>query len=83
MMHWDGNDWSWGWPGLVFMVLTMVAFWGLIAWVVVALLRRGGAGEARPDDPERTLADQFARGEIDEDEYRHRLDVLRGTRTRG
>lgn len=44
--------------------------------------RPGGA--ARPDDldPERILAARFARGEIDEDEYRRRLDVLR-TNSRG
>ncbi|MGW0230647.1 SHOCT domain-containing protein [Actinopolymorpha singaporensis] len=29
-----------------------------------------------PDD---VLAERFARGEIDEDEYRHRLDVLHAT----
>jgi putative membrane protein len=28
--------------------------------------------------PEQLLAERFARGEIDEQEYHHRVDVLRG-----
>ncbi|MFJ1708882.1 SHOCT domain-containing protein [Kitasatospora sp. NPDC088346] len=32
---------------------------------------------APPPSPERLLAERFARGEIDADEYRHRLDTLR------
>ena len=31
-----------------------------------------------PPAPERLLAERFARGEIDEEEYRRRLAVLRG-----
>ena len=30
-----------------------------------------------PSTPEQLLAERFARGEIDEEEYRHRLEVLR------
>ena len=33
---------------------------------------------ASPGTPEQLLAERFARGEIDEEEYRHRLAVLRG-----
>ena len=40
--------------------------------------RRRAWWRGRPG--EGTLADVFARGEIDEAEYRTRLDVLRGTR---
>jgi putative membrane protein len=38
----------------------------------------GSGGETLPT-PEQLLAERFARGEIDEDEYRRRLDTLRGT----
>ena len=36
-----------------------------------------GSGETRPT-PEQVLAERFARGEVDEEEYRRRLDTLRG-----
>lgn len=37
----------------------------------------GPPGPGWPADPERLLAERFARGELDEDEYRRRLAVLR------
>ncbi|MFG2907794.1 SHOCT domain-containing protein [Kitasatospora sp. NPDC048286] len=37
---------------------------------------QGGQGGQRPA-PEQLLAERFARGEIDAEEYRHRLDTLR------
>jgi putative membrane protein len=36
----------------------------------------GGPPASRPT-PEQLLAERFARGEIDEDQYRHSLDILR------
>jgi putative membrane protein len=33
--------------------------------------------------PEQILAQRYARGEIDDDEYRRRLDVLRGSAVMG
>lgn len=75
-MWWWHDNWSW-WGWLV-MSVTMLAFWGVIAWAVVAFFRStGGPG---PRSPEALLAERFARGEIDEDEYRQRLEVLRGDR---
>ena len=72
MMWWNG-DWSW-WAWLA-MTVIMLAFWGLIAWAIVAFVRStGGAGSRRP---EALLAERFARGEIDENEYRQRLAVLK------
>lgn len=47
---------------------------------VVALLRHlRGAPPAPQGRPEQLLAARYARGEIDDDEYHHRLDTLRGT----
>lgn len=61
------------------MSLSMVAFWGLIIWGIVAIFRGSGWRGPRPDrrDPKQILAERFAAGEIDEDEYRRRLDVHR------
>lgn len=86
MMFWYGNGMG-GW-GYGLMALSMLAFWGLVILVIVALvqyLARGAqppsAHAARRPMPEELLAERFARGEIDEQEYRRRLDMLRpGTR---
>lgn len=82
MMYWYGHGMS-GW-GYAIGAISMVLFWGAVIFGIVALVRylgRGGthAGEpVRPPSPERLLAERFARGEIDEDEYQRRLAALRG-----
>jgi putative membrane protein len=76
-MMWGWNGWSWwGW---VVMSLSMVAFWGLLIWGIVALFRRPSDGRGGRPDPERILAERFAAGEIDEEEYHRRLETLRAT----
>lgn len=81
MMFWYDHDLSaWGWIG---MILTMIAFWGLVVAAVVWLLRGRGTDDSQPvgprePAPEQVLAERFARGEIDEVEYRDRLAALRG-----
>ena len=44
---------------------------------LVTFLRRPAD---KPVAPEQVLAERFARGEIEEDEYRRRRDALRSTR---
>jgi putative membrane protein len=75
------------------MAVLMVVFWALVIAAVVALVHyvrgasradrsgpsgeRGwghGQGHGRAED---LLAERFARGEIDEDEYKRRLALLR------
>jgi putative membrane protein len=72
--------WNDGWGWWLIMPLLMVAFWVAVVWVVVSLARGRPApmaGEiARPVAPEQILAERYARGEIDDDEYHRRLDVL-------
>ncbi|MFF5470748.1 SHOCT domain-containing protein [Streptomyces achromogenes] len=89
-MFWYGRGVG-GW-GLFAMTMSMVVFWALIITFGVLLYRSlvrpgrdsGGFGARPPDaSPEQLLAERFARGEIDEDEYRRRLSVLRDDRGGG
>ena len=77
MMDWYHDGMGWG--GWLVMLLGMVAFWGLVVLAVVVLFRDTRSDEARAahHDPLDTLDELFARGEIDETEYRARADVLR------
>jgi putative membrane protein len=79
MMWWYGSPMV-GW-GALFMTITTVLFWVLIILGVVALVRylsRGDRSTTSGPIPEQVLAERFARSEIDEQEYRQRLDTLRG-----
>ena len=83
MMGWY-NDGSWGWGSWLTMIMFMVAFWGLVIFAIVAIFRGTSAknSDRTPDrDPLRVLDERFARGEIDEDEYHARAEVLRGARS--
>ncbi|MGW5342721.1 SHOCT domain-containing protein [Streptomyces sp. HUAS TT3] len=84
-MYWNGHGTgAWGW---FTMSLTTLIVWALIVAVAVLLVRafkRDGAdGRAATQDSGRgkgaegLLAERFARGEIDDEEYERRLAVLR------
>lgn len=79
MMYWNGNG-DLGWGAWLAMSVGMMVFWGFVIWGVVTLVRGGGTRSEVPrePDPERILAERFARGEIDVDEYQARLSALRG-----
>jgi putative membrane protein len=82
MMFWYGHGMS-GW-GYTLMTIGTVLFWGLLVAGVILLARYLARGPQAVEnaDPERILAERFARGEIDEEDYRGRLATLRGdTRT--
>jgi putative membrane protein len=82
MMLWYDHDMSgWGYAG---MAIGMVLFWVLVIGGIVALIRyasgdRAGRYAMPPEQPDaqQLLAIRFARGEIDEAEYREKLAVLR------
>ncbi len=82
MMFWyDHGMTGWGYAG---MAIGMVLFWALVIGGLVALIRfaDGGQGSRYPLPPEQpdalhVLSLRFARGEIDEAEYREKLAVLR------
>ena len=72
MMYWGSGDWNWA--AWLMMTASMVLFWGLVAWVVITVARRPSETDRSPEE---VLADRFARGEIDDEEYRRRRDALR------
>ena len=84
MMMWYGSNGGWG--GWLLMTIAMVLFWALIITAVVLIVRYlvsqrptgTSAGSART--PEEVLAERYARGEIDDDEYQGRLALLRQNR---
>ena len=91
MMVWYGHGMtSWGW---FVMSLSTLLFWALVVGVGVLLFRTltrpvpPGTGHGTwhrtlpGNDPERILAERYARGEIDDEEYHRRLTTLRGSRT--
>lgn len=70
----DGN-WTWVWP---IAVAVQVAFWAFVVWLVVRVVRPWVRARP-PKGPERILSERFADGSISADEYRARLEVLRGS----
>jgi putative membrane protein len=89
MMHnpyyYDTGGTHWGlW---IVMILAMLAFFGILAWAVVTIIRQrdsqhlGGIQSPTANggpDPLRILDERLARGEIEIDEYTRRRDLLRG-----
>lgn len=81
--HEGGGNWWW-----IPMTLMMIAFWGGLAWVIVTLVRHGAhpttgaaavphlTSPSLPSDPRQVLAERLARGDIEIDDYRARLDAL-------
>jgi putative membrane protein len=82
MMFWYDHDM--GWWGYAGMGIGMVLFWALLIAGIVALVvfvtGDRSTRQAPPPDAqsaEQVLAARFARGEINETEYRDRIAVLR------
>ena len=83
-----GPDFAW--PFFILIPIFWLLVIGLIVTLILTLGRRrwresGGPGWAEgPSNPgrsaEATLADRFAKGDIGEEEYRARLEVLRASR---
>ena len=85
MYDWGGGGWG---PGAwVAMGLMMLVFWGLVAALVVYVIRNVGhhadshavIDNPRQDQALHILDERFARGEIDAEEYRARRDLLRSS----
>jgi putative membrane protein len=72
-----------GW-GYALGIIGMVLFWTVLVLAIAAAVsyldrkrRESFPPPPPPPTAEQVLAERFARGEIDADEYRQRLDMLR------
>jgi len=87
MWHHGYGGWGWGWGSWILTAMILTVFFALVITAIVAAVRYlGGPGRhhgpadhgAQPGRrPEDLLAERFARGEIDDEEYRRRIIVLR------
>jgi putative membrane protein len=78
MMYWHDGAMG-GWGPLMMVVNTML-FVGLVVVAIVIVARLvGRPAVTGPGDAETILAQRYARGEIDDEEYRRRLTALRQT----
>jgi putative membrane protein len=86
MMYWGTGMGGWG---IVLMTVGNVLFWGLLIAGIVLLVRYVGRSDTSdtrvspPRPPQQILAERFARGEIDDEEYRRRRHILDGTEPTG
>ncbi|MEO5609272.1 MAG: SHOCT domain-containing protein [Ornithinibacter sp.] len=79
-MYWGNGVWGAG--DWVAMSAMMVLFWGVLAAAVVWFVRmgRGNRGPVRSaDHADVLLAERFARGEIDGDEFTRGRELLHGS----
>lgn len=76
--HWtpvDGGMGFWGWLPMAVMMLLWIALLAVAVAAAYALLKRA-TGEGSRDGAENVLRERYARGEIDEEEYRNRMENL-------
>lgn len=75
------HDSGWGWGAWIATGIVMLVVWSLVAWVAVKVARHGGGVQtsATPDADGalEILERRFANGDINEDEFRMRRDLLR------
>jgi putative membrane protein len=76
-MYYGGHG-DWMWVGMAFWILTLLALIALVTWLA---LRSGAGARQEPPRPKvpaaRAILDErYARGEIDDEEYRRRRSVL-------
>jgi putative membrane protein len=84
MDRWDNDHMNDGWG--VVMVLGMLGVWALVAVAIWWMARTTqvmsqhsagiSPGRSNPMDAKQILADRLARGEIDPEEYRARMEAL-------
>jgi putative membrane protein len=64
---------GWGWGWWVLMTFGMIAFWAVLIYALLWLVRSGRSGEERrfaaPEPPKEILQRRLAEGEISLDEY--------------
>lgn len=75
-MMWNVQGSGW----MLLMMVSNVVFWALVllaAYLLVTRMSGGRGPQGSRQTAEEVLAQRFARGEIDEDDYRQRLTALR------
>ena len=82
MMGWydDHGMGAWGWVATTLGTVLVLGLLVLVGVLLVRTSRRSPEFSPPPPSPEQLLAERFARGEIDEDEYRRRLATLTTSR---
>ncbi|MCE7004618.1 SHOCT domain-containing protein [Kibdelosporangium philippinense] len=79
-MHWNYGPMGLSWFDWVLLVIVILVFFGGLTAVVLTATHRTHTTASPPRDDSRApldiLAVRFARGEIDEEEYRARRDAL-------
>ena len=75
------NDGGWGPAGWILMTMMMVVFVGGLIALVIWFVGSVGANPQATQTPtiataHQVLGERFARGEIDEDEFKRRRDLL-------
>ena len=79
---WMHGDWGWGWMSL--MMAMMLLFWGAVIVGIVWLIRGAApppwahGRDVNKETPVEILDRRFAEGEISEEDYRARREVLAG-----
>ena len=71
-IYWNGWWWHMGFMSLFWLVLIVV-----VVWVFVPGISGKGRGGDLQDSPEQILKRRYAGGDIDQQEYEHRLSELR------
>jgi putative membrane protein len=75
MMYWNG-DWN-GWAWVV-LATSMLAFWALVALGIWLAVRSSSTTPTeRSRSAEETLRQRYAAGELDDEDFARRLNVLR------
>lgn len=79
-MGWYGWGHHTGWAGWLAMWLMMLVFWGLVVaggfWVVRATRSGRSAAPTSAPSARQILDERLARGELTEEEYLRRRDLL-------
>ena len=72
----DGSMWLM-WPWMLGWSVLLIAGMAALIWAIVRLARDGGRQPFdRPGSVRSILDERYARGEIDDDEYRKRREIL-------
>lgn len=75
MMNYGG----WGWDWAIVCMVAVIAIIASVAWAIVASTnKRGSSGDREASRPDAlaVLERRFANGDIDENEYQRRRDLL-------